>query len=467
MPSFNKIVKSGLIWSGLAQVAIQLVKVGRWIVLLYFLSPEDFGLFAIAILVIGLPQAFIGESISSAIIQSKEKFTRGDLSTFHWLLNGYSVFLLILFSLFSSQIAAFFGEPDLVYLLIFLSISTFVEGFGTIASALLRKSLQFKFLAQVETFIFLLSTFLMFILAYSGFGVWALVGGIFLSYLLSAICYLYKSNFRPAVVFSSKSIRKIYIFSRDLALFRSLTYLMRYTDDFIIGYFFGKSTLGIYDRAYQIVHLPMRIIANRINSVLFPSYSTENITTESRREIHLKIIHYAGAFYAPLLGGILLFSESAVKIFLPEKWSQLSFFLVVLALGGIIHAFLNFNESIFLAKGKSNLQLKYGLITRGIIVFAYLVGAFWGVKGIALGYTIGSFIAFFPESKRAFQEIDSDLGEFWKAIQVTVVFFFFTSLITFFLMNFLEEDLIKLIIGLSFYTLCCGIYAMLFFRLKK
>jgi PST family polysaccharide transporter len=277
--------------------------------------------------------------------------------------------------------------------------------------------LKFKLLARIEVFSFLISTFITVALACLNYGVWSLAIGLFVGYLVISICYNLTTKIAYDFVLSKKSFQKIFNFSLNLTLSQFITFLMRYIDDFIIGYFFGKAALGVYDRAYQIVHLPMRLIANRINLVLFPSYSAESTTDEDMRQIHLKIVGYSAYLYFPILIAILIFSPLAVELVLTANWNDLSFYMPVLAIGGTIHAFINFNRSIFLARGRSDLQLKYSVITRLIIVLSYLIGAFWGVKGIAIGYTVGSFIAFFPESIKALKEINANFFNIWKMVK--------------------------------------------------
>jgi len=449
--SIENIVKQGLKWSVLAQIIVHFMKIGRWIILLYFLIPEDFGLFALALLVIGLPQILIGESIGSAIIQKQEKLSTQDLSSFHWLLVGFSGFLLILYWIIGGQIATFFGEPELEQLIIFLGAANFIESFGIISGATLRKSLNFKILARIEVISFVISTFISLSLAILNFGVWSLAVGLFSRYLTTTLSFHFVARISFKFVLKRASFKKIFRFSRDLSFTQAITYIMRYTDDFIIGYFYGKTALGVYDRAYQIVHLPMRLIANRINAVLFPSYSSKDTTLINMRHIHLKILGYAAYLYFPILIGIIVFTPLAVDLNLGEEWKELSFFMPILAIGGIVHAFINFNSSIFLALGKSDLQLKFNVITRSIIIISYLIGSFYGVRGIAIGYTIGSLVAFFPESLSALKYIKISLRDFWKVIKTPFYISVFILIFNSITLNFLNSSLNKILIGMTIY----------------
>lgn len=467
MNTTEEIVKSGIKWSAAAQILIQIIKIGRWFVLLYFIGPADFGLFALSILLVSFPQTFLDQGVGSAVIQSEQIFSSKDLSTYYWLLTTYCGILLVVFFFLSSTIATFFSEPDLEKILFFLSAAYFLESIGKLPGALLRKALKFQYIAKTETYTFLIGTLITVFLAVKNYGIWALAIGFFVEYSITSISFIVKARFQPQFVFCIESLRKIYAFSRNVTLIHLTTHIMRYADDLIIGFFFGKTALGIYDRAYQIVHLPMRLITNRIILVLFPAYSEGGVSRNEIRKIHLKVIHYTSIIYFFIFVVIVTLSEPAIRLFLKEDWYDLSFYMPVLAFGGIVHAFINFNYSIFLSLDKSDLQLKYGLITRGIIVFSYVIGAFFGVKGIAVGYAVGSLIAFLPESIKALKEINITLFDFWKSIKVPFYFSIFVLFSSIMLLYLFEKDMVKLVVGIFYYLICSGAYYFIFLRTKK
>lgn len=447
------IIALGVKWSVTAQTVIQFTKIGRWLLLLYLIEPVGFGLFALASLLVSLPQILLDQGVGSAIIQSEKSFSRIDLSTYFWLLSGFCFLLLVLSLVTAPLIANFFSEPQLTTLLIFIHVAFFFESFGKVSGALLRKRLRFSYIAKVETSSFLLATSIVIVFAYLGHSYWALAYGLLFEYTFIAVCNLVGASFFPVFSFSARSLKKVYVFTKNISLIHFTSLLMRYIDDLIIGFFFGKAALGIYDRAYQIVHLPMRLITNRIVMVLFPAYSQKGTEKQKIRKIHLRVIHYSAILYFFILGGIILCTKYAVVIFLPKEWNELTFFIPVLALGGVIHAFINYNYSIFLAFNRTDLQLRYGLVTRSIIISSYLIGAFWGVKGIAIGYVFGSLLSFYPESKRAWQELDISFRDFRETVSTPFIYTLSIFVSVFIITLFFESDLIKLLVGSILYSI--------------
>lgn len=442
--NLGNIISSGLKWTSSAQLLIQLFRVFRLGLLFYFLSPLDFGVFALALIVVQFPSVLTGDSIEAALINEND-LTQLKLNSVFWLTIGSSFFIFLIFC-FSAQFIAFpLNIKNAATLLPLLAFFFFIESLGRVSRGLLRKNLQFRYLAKLEIFVFLLDTLFTLIFAFLGFGAFALAGGLAVAYTCAAIGYLWKGGYTPGLSFEKKSLISLISFSKNIIAHRYLTWLMRYLDDLIIGVFFGKRLLGIYDRAYSVAHLPMRLITNRINSVLLPAYSTAKADKAAISKIHQQVIELSILFYLPLFCFIFLYSEYLIELLLPASWQDLAWYFPVLCFGGILHALINLNESIFLSFGRSDLQLKYGLLTRGIIIISYLLGMQYGVKGIALAYSIGSLIAFFPETYKSLQLIDLKLRNLYFFNRKS---FFFFGVLTFVSCLSLKQNLINMPLGI-------------------
>lgn len=430
--NLNQIVISGLKWTSSAQLFIQIFRVLRLSLLFYFLSPSDFGLFALALIAVQLPSVLTGESIEAGIINEKS-LSPTKLDSVFWITVGSSFLIFLVYYFFAATISDLLNIDKSGFLLPFLAFFFFIESLGRVSKGILRKELRFSYLAKLETIVFSVDTLLTLLLAYLGYGPFALACGLAVSYSLSTLSYIIKAGYIPKFRFKLKSLGSIFSYSKNIVAVRFLTWMMRYLDDLIIGVFFGKQILGVYDRAYRLAHLPMRLITNRVNSVLMPSYVASESNTKEIGTIHRKVIKLSILFYLPLLCFTFLFSEFLIGLLLPKSWESLAWFLPVLCFGGIIHALINLNESLFLSFGKSDLQLKYGLITRGIIIISYLIGMQFGVKAIALAYSFGSLVAFFPETQRALKLINLPLFNLISESRNTFLFFAFLTIIMYLL----------------------------------
>ena len=466
MNSLKRIVKGGLKWSIVEQLIVQLAKLIRLFLLFELLVPSDFGVFALSLIILGIPSILTEANIETAIIQS-DKLDNKDLSSIFWSVCIYSLLSYGLIFIFAESISLFLEIQEAKLMLQAAAIIYFFVNLALVSRALLWKSLRFKLLAKVEIFSSFIDTIITLLFAFWGYGWWSLFIGLLSRQIISFPIYIFYAGWKPSFILNSIGLKKIYSFSRDLTLYRFVNWLMRYFDDLLIGLLFGKNALGIYERSYQTVHLPMRLVSNRINAVLLPSYSKINTAKDELSKMHLEIIRSSAWIFLPILGFILMFSNVLILNFLDEEWQELAWFIPVLGIGGIIHAFFNFNHSIFLSLGKSKLRLSYGLVTRGIILLAYLIGAFFGVKGIALGYTIGSLIAFFPETHRALQEISLTLTDFWKVIQKPFILVSKFIIIGFLLEHLFSNNLMSIVIYGFIYIILIGYSIMTEFTLFK
>ncbi len=453
MRTLKDTVIEGVKWSSLEQLLIQAAKPVRLALLFYFLSPADFGVFAIVLILTGIPSLLTEDNVEAIVIQNKD-LTQVELSSIFWFTSLYSFLTYGLLITFAPYFAELFRIEEAANLIVAVSVLCILYNFGTVSRAILVRDLHFAFTTKAEVTAFAFDTITTLTFACLGYGFWSLFAGLVCRQLLLLCAYLIRANRPPDFVMKSAAVFKILGKAKHLTFFKIVNYLMRFADDFIIGFFFGKTALGIYDRAYQLVHLPMRLITNRLILVLFPAYAGEKITLTEIKSVHKKVIFYTAFIYLLILVGVIIFAEASVILFLEEKWAALPFYLIVLSIGGSVHALINFNYSIFLSLNRTDLQLKYGFLTRSIVFIGYLIGAFWGPKGIAAGYTIGSFIAFFPESYKALRLIDMSISEFLRTIR-TPFFFSFGVLISTLTLRFFITENLHIILWCGLFFLAC------------
>lgn len=462
--NINQAVRSGIKWTTIAQASLQIVRLLRWAVLIYLLSPTDFGVMAIALLIVGFPQLFLDEAARIFIVE-QSSLTRLELNTAHWFTVFSSLIIFIFLYFLTPFFCQIFDSENLFLVLLIITFSSVIDSFGKVSGVVLQKELVFDYIHKLEIIASIIGTlFVTVVLAFLDFGVLSLAYGLIVRDSVIMIGNLLKRRDFIKLEFSFSILKKILSSTKFLILHRYTYWFLHYLDDLIIGLFFGKANLGIYDRAYQLVHLPMRLISGRVNAVLYPVYSANGSDFKEVKKVHFSVIRTAGAVFFVILAGTILFSDLTVRYFLKEEWWEMGVLLPLLAAGGIAQAFIILNESIFLARGRSDLQFKYGLITRLIVILSYVVGAYWGVRGIAIGYTVGSIIGFFPEGRQVLRLIDSGFGDLWNALSSSVSFFLIAITITSLIIFLINGLLFKLLVGFVVFIILCIAYLYVIFR---
>lgn len=391
MLNLKNIVLSGVKWSGLAQVSIQILGLVRWFVLASLISPEYFGIVALGLMVVTLPRILIEESTSSALIRYENPDDKL-LSSCFWFNIGIAVLISFIFTPIAYIVSLYFGEFLIFYIFLTYAFFSVLGSITQIQFVLLKKQLKFQFLAGVEILSFFASTCVAVYLAVNDYYWQAIVSQATTGYVISSLCYYFKTKLKILFFFSTDEINKVFSFSLYVTGYRLMTYLMTFLDDFLIGRYFGENALGIYDRSYQLAHLPMRKITNKISAVLYPAYSAKQTHTKQINEMHLSIIRISILLYLPILAGFVVFSKPLITLFLSETWEGVGELLPIIAAGAIFRALANHNVSLFLVYNRPDLLLRFGFFSRLSGIIGILAGFSWGIEGICTGYTVGCFV---------------------------------------------------------------------------
>lgn len=200
-------------------------------ILARLLSPDDFGLLAMATVFVNFAMIFGEMGISSALIQKQDTHDRHYYSAF-WLNVVTGAFLTLIFISLSPFIAWFYKKPQLQPILMVISINFFISSFVVIQQMFLTKEMDFKRLAVRDILAVVVAGGIGIYLAYHGFGVWSLVCQSITFTLLNAILLWIVSPWRPKFSFAMQDIKDIFNFSANLTGFNIVNYFARNIDPF-------------------------------------------------------------------------------------------------------------------------------------------------------------------------------------------------------------------------------------------
>lgn len=180
-----------------------------------------------------------------------------------------SFFMAIFFIIFSKDIAGFFNSPKSDLVIKIMSLTFLLTTFYELPSALLRREMNFKVTSIVDTcresMIFIITL----ILAYSGFGYWAIVWGTIIPLFLGSVCLCMVTRWAPKLQFQLSAIRELYDFGLWSFLRGQLYFFGGRLDRLLAGKFFGPSVLGVYDKAKSFAQLPNENVTWQLNIVFF------------------------------------------------------------------------------------------------------------------------------------------------------------------------------------------------------
>ncbi|MFR9649816.1 MAG: lipopolysaccharide biosynthesis protein [Rikenellaceae bacterium] len=311
---------SGLFFTAVAKYSSIIISLVVAAVLARLLTPEDFGVIAIATVILSFFAIISDLGIATAIVQNKD-LTRVDLDNIFSFSIYFGVVISLLFYLSSSLISGFYGEESLVMICRLLSVSLLFSSLNIVPNALLLKAKRFKFIA-IRTFSAQLTLgTIAIVAALNGLGVYSLlITPIGTSIFIFVVNYLQNPltfNFRVC----RGSIMKISSYSAYQFMSSLVNYFTRNLDNLLIGRYIGVADLGFYDKSYRLMMLPLANIAHVITPVLHPTLSDFQHNREFIFNSTLKLLTLLAYIGAALSVFLHFQAENLIVLIFGEQWT--------------------------------------------------------------------------------------------------------------------------------------------------
>ena len=437
---------SGIKWSMLNQVIVQVSNLLIGILLTRLLTPDDFGLIAMVTVFTGFLAVFQDFGLGAYLIYKKEVSDK-DYSTIFYTHFIIGIILAVLIFFFSGFIASFYDRKILKIITTVIAISFVIEPLNYVQLTILRKKLDFKSLFFVNSIGVIISGAIAIYMAYQGYGVWSIVVKLLLLSIIKTILLWIISNWKPRLLFSLSSLKEALKYSLPIVGNKSIGYFMRNTDNLIIGKLLGSVALGIYSRAYSLMMLPINQIGGVISGVFFASFSLIKDNIPVFRSNWLKINGYLAFILFPISTLIFIMAEAFVKSILGEQWIETIPIIRILSIAGAAQG-MSFVSYVYNALGDTKLSFRISIFTSSILVLAIVIGVQYNISGIAYAYTIATLLLF-PTVYWYF--IAKKLKIPFLSIYLRILKFLFSSiiagsLVSYFFNSFQTDFLIQLIV---------------------
>jgi O-antigen/teichoic acid export membrane protein len=383
----------GVFWTGGSSVITSLVRLLILAVLARLLTPRDFGLFSLSLLVVDFGNDVGDFGIGPAIIQHRQ-VTRPLLNTVFWLALFGNIALFLGAIMVAPLLAWFFKENTLFVLIVVSSISFPIRSAGFVQRALMQKELLFSRIAAVEVFSTVVFGTVAIALAYLQFGIWSLIYGVLAHRLTDVILLWCLSNYRPAVQFRREECKFIYHFAKNVTGERIAYFFSSRMDYIIVGRLLGSAMLGYYTLASEITSTPQKRISAIVSSVAVPTFSLFQDHVAALRNAYIKVNKTLSLITFPLLVGLVSLAPEFVNVFYGQKWAPIVVPIQILCVAGAIKSIMHNNGAILYARLRPDIAFRWALLQLVTIPFPLIVGASHGIVGIAITLAV-AFVLYF------------------------------------------------------------------------
>lgn len=380
-PQNSRKVVKGTIWSIIDVTSKQAVGFVLNIILARLLFPSDYGIIGIVIIFTSFADVIADGGLSVALIRKVDK-TKEDEATAFWvnLLIGFLVYSLIF--IFSPLIAEFFDIPELLWVIRVTSTSILFNSCSIVQNSRLISDLRLDVLTKLSVLIQILSGLIAVVLAYLGFGVWALVFQVVFSGILRMVSLWYVTKWIPYLCFSKQSFSYLWSFGSRLLLSNVIGTIYDRIYSFLIGKKVGSTQLGLYTRADSLGVQATSIINSTLSKVLIPYLKNFLYNESLLKSKYLEVLEIVSFLIFPLMFLMIAISEPLFLILFGERWLEAVPIFKILCFGYAWGPFTIISLQLLQTLGDSKYFLKLEIIKKviqtGVIIIAIPFG-FWGI----------------------------------------------------------------------------------------
>lgn len=353
------------------------------------LSREDFGYYAAVTGVISILTSISDAGIGSSVIQRKEATDRFR-STAFTLSALIGLFVALISYICSPFISTLIADSYIITPLKCLSLTIFLYSLQSYAVATLKRELEFKKVGISKIISYTLASAIGVLLAYSGYGLYALVFMTLLDTSFYTIL-LYSQIKKPQIKINHEDSKKIISFGGWLTLGVIITSISNQLDKIILGRRIGVQSLGEYNRPAGFIQNSIGMVNTIFDSVLFPMLSPFQ---DSKKHFRGLLIRSACLLsnLGSILAAMLLFNSTLIiNVFFGSEWLDLLPIMRILSIGALFMLFNTLADCFF----RSFNMVRDGFIIRlvGLVLWitAIIIATKFGIKGVALAVLTSNF----------------------------------------------------------------------------
>lgn len=365
----------GTIWSIIGQfVTLFIVLLGNiWLARL--LSPNDFGIISIVMFFITIASVFVEGGLGGALIRKKE-IENIDYSTVFIFNLLVSIILFFILWIFAKPIAAYYNNKILIEIIPVGGFVLIFNAFQLIQNTRLIREMKFKERAIARISAILLSSIIGVLLAYQGFGVWSLVVLQVLNSLFNSIFITLLDPKKLKLNFSLSSFKELYAFGMNTTLASLINVSFDNVYQLILARYFSITQTGYYYQAKKIQDVPGGVVNLLSQSVLFSTLSKLQDDKETYLKVYLKIVRFFIVFLGLFSLIFFIYSNFIVSLLLGDKWIDASFYLRLLTIASFFYFMELINRVSFKVFNKTNLILILEVIKKAIQIVGIIVGIY-------------------------------------------------------------------------------------------
>lgn len=392
--SLKKQAVRGIGWSFADSMLGQGITFLVGLILARLLSPDEYGLIGIITIFIMVFNSIVDSGFSNAIIRKKDA-SNDDYNTMFIVNLGMSIFLFALLYVCAPFIASFFHRDELTELSRAMGIVVILNALSIVQLTILTKRLDFKVKTKASFISSVTSGVIGICMAYTGLGVWSLVGQQISMQLLNTICLWIFNRWTPTFKFSKQSFLEMWSFGWNLLVSKLIDTVWNELYQVVIGKCYTPATLGLYTRAQQFGNIFSSNLTNIVRRVSFPTLSKIQDDKFRLKAGYKRTIKCTMLVTFVLMLGMAGCAKQLILILIGEQWLKCAPMLQLICLNMMLYPLHALNLNMLQVQGRSDLFLRLEIIKKVIAIGPILIGIFFSIYWMLATSVITSIFALY------------------------------------------------------------------------
>jgi lipopolysaccharide exporter len=390
-------------------------------ILARLVSPDAYGLVAMAMFVLRFGQYFAQMGIGSAVVQ-KAQLDADETRAALIISVTMGVAFSAAFFFLAEPASLLYGEPLVAPVVRALSPTFAFGGLGATSFALLRRELRFRRVGITDVVAYLVGYGVVGTgCALGGLGVWSLVAAALSQSALAAIGYIWGAPVTPRLVLQARPYRSILAFGSRVSLLGFLEFLGTNIDTLTVGRLFGAAPLGFYNRALSLANQPVYYASTAISRVLLPAFARIQGKPERLKRVYLSALLITGAAILPMGWCLVVASQDVVRVLLGPNWEATTPILRVVALAAPISAVTHIGAVLCEAVGALNAKLAIRAVHLPLFGLGLLYSSRFGLMGCAIAFALSEVLLHVAYAVLLSKRLDISASEFSRSYVPSIV----------------------------------------------
>jgi len=392
---------AGFTWA--AGIADFVFRIASTAVLARLILPQQFGLVMMVTAVTAVADQFRDLGLSTATVQRKE-ITHQQVTNLFWINVFAGVGIALMIAAVSPLVSAYYHEPRLTPITCILATNFVWGGLVVQHEALLARTLKLGHIAVVRVLSSIISVVVAVLLAWKGFGYWALVWKEVVRWALLTIGMWICLPWLPGLPYRNTNVKGLIHFGAHLSAANIVVSITAGADRFLLGRFWGAGAVALYRQAYQLLVLPMDQLLGPVFQVTQPGLSMLQTEHSKYRHFYQKVLTVVCIATMPVSLFVAATAREITTVLLGPKWLACTGVLVILSLGTFIREPVRWSAHILITRGNSKRYLQLTVLQNVTLIVFMLIGVRWGIRGLAAADVMATYLLAIPTTYLSLRE---------------------------------------------------------------